>query len=324
MKAQTRESIRRFVVNRRFEYAAMVVILINSVVIGAETYYQSPLLHHLNYVCLGFFTIELVLRYLACYSFKEFVENRWNIFDFVIVATGYIPPSLVGDNAIMVEILRLIRVFRVLRLLRTMEELRLIVTVLMRSLRTLTYNLVVMFVFMYVFAIAGIYLFRLPSINNATPEQLEAIEQLREIAPWPSEMQEEPYANLSEALFTLVRCMSGDAWSDVRYHLCAASRLGLIDAPEVLITTFHILWYILAAFLLINIIIGAVLNNFETAMRQRQEQQIEEERMEHQLKLEHQQRKERAAQIAAVSAEAEAVASEEPNVPNKPKDKDLS
>ena len=153
MKAQTRESIRRFVVNRRFEYAAMVVILINSVVIGAETYYQSPLLHHLNYVCLGFFTIEVVLRYLACYSFKEFVENRWNIFDFVIVAAGYIPPSLVGDNAIMVEILRLIRVFRVLRLLRTMEELRLIVTVLMRSLRTLTYNLVVMFVFMYVFAI---------------------------------------------------------------------------------------------------------------------------------------------------------------------------
>lgn len=307
MRPQTREQIRRLVINRRFEYVAMFVILLNSVVIGVETYYTNHMVHSLNYVCLFFFTIELGMRYFACYTNKEFFSNRWNIFDLVIVVAGYIPPSIVGDNGIMVEILRLIRVFRVLRLLRTLEELRLIVTVLMRSMRTLTYNLLVMFIFLYVFAITGIYLFRLPPADQLTPEQVQAVEELREMAPWPTPLQEEPYANLSEAMFTLVRCMSGDAWSDIRYSLCAASRLGLIEASELLVTTFHIIWYILAAFLLINIIIGAVLNNFESAMRQKQQQQEEEAEQERQLRHEHQARIARAAQIAAISAEAESV-----------------
>lgn len=301
MTDNTREFIRRIVINKRFEYLAMLVILANSVVIGIETYTSSRLIYTINYAFLIIFTIELALRYAACYSRQEFFSNRWNIFDLIIVGAGYIPSSWFGDNGIVIEILRIIRVFRVLRLLRTMEELRLIVTVLLRSLKTLTYNLVVMGIFLYVFAIVGIYLFRLPDMTNATPEMLQALEQLREIAPWPTEMQEEPYANLSEAVFTLVRCMSGDAWSDLRYHLCAASRLGLLDVPEIVITGYHIVWYILAAFLLINIIIGAVISNFENAMHEKRKQQEREER-------EQQEREARAQQrLAAVATAGSAV-----------------
>lgn len=283
MQESTREMIRRLVINRRFEYLAMIVILANSVVIGIETYTVNELIYVLNYVFLFAFTLELSLRFLACYTVKEFFANRWNIFDLIIVAAGYIPASWVGDQGGFIVLLRIIRVFRVLRLLRTMEELRIIVTVLLRSLKTLTYNLVVMGIFLYVFAIVGIYLFRLPNLSDAAPEQLAALAQLREIAPWPTQMQDEPYANLSEAIFTLVRCMSGDAWSDVRYHLCAASRLGLIKAPEIVITGFHIVWYILAAFLLINVIIGAVISNFESAMREKQKQQKREREAERKL-----------------------------------------
>ena len=154
---------------------------------------------------------------------------------------------------------------------------------------------------LYVFAIVGIYLFRLPDMTNATPEMFEALARLRELAPWPTPMQEEPYANLSEAIFTLVRCMSGDAWSDVRYHLCAASRLGLLDVPEIVITGYHIVWYILAAFLLINVIIGAVISNFESAMREKRKQQERAEREERN-------RAERAQRLAA----ARLVATQEP------------
>ncbi len=292
MTESTRELIRRIVINRRFEYLAMLVILANSVVIGIETYTSSELIYTLNYAFLVAFTFELALRFLACYSAQEFFSNRWNLFDLIIVGAGYIPTSWFGDHSIVIEILRIIRVFRVLRLLRTMEELRLIVTVLLRSLKTLTYNLVVMGIFLYVFAIVGIYLFRLPDMTNATPEMFEALARLRELAPWPTPMQEEPYANLSEAIFTLVRCMSGDAWSDVRYHLCAASRLGLLDVPEIVITGYHIVWYILAAFLLINVIIGAVISNFESAMREKRKQQERAEREERN-------RAERAQRLAA-------------------------
>ena len=174
MTESTRELIRRIVINRRFEYLAMLVILANSVVIGIETYTSSELIYTLNYAFLVAFTFELALRFLACYSAQEFFSNRWNLFDLIIVGAGYIPTTWFGDHSIVIEILRIIRVFRVLRLLRTMEELRLIVTVLLRSLKTLTYNLVVMGIFLYVFAIVGIYLFRLPDMTNATPEMFEA------------------------------------------------------------------------------------------------------------------------------------------------------
>ena len=119
-------------------------------------------------------------------------------------------------------------------------------------------------------------------------------------------MQEEPYANLSEAIFTLVRCMSGDAWSDVRYHLCAASRLGLLDVPEIVITGYHIVWYILAAFLLINVIIGAVISNFESAMREKRKQQ---ERAERAAERAAERKAQALAQKAAAAANAVAVSS---------------
>ena len=299
MTESTREFIRRIVINRRFEYLAMLVILANSVVIGIETYTTSELIYTLNYAFLVAFTLELGLRFVACYSVSEFFANRWNVFDLIIVGAGYIPTSWFGDHGVVIELLRIIRVFRVLRLLRTMEELRLIVTVLLRSLKTLTYNLVVMGVFLYVFAVIGIYLFRLPNMAMASAEQLEALEQLRQIAPWPTEMQEEPYANLSEAIFTLVRCMSGDAWSDVRYHLCAASRLGLLDVPEIVITG-------LAAFLLINVIIGAVISNFESAMREKRKQQ---ERAERAAERAAERKAQALAQKAAAAANAVAVSS---------------
>ena len=169
MTESTREFIRRIVINRRFEYLAMLVILANSVVIGIETYTTSELIYTLNYAFLVAFTLELGLRFVACYSVSEFFANRWNVFDLIIVGAGYIPTSWFGDHGVVIELLRIIRVFRVLRLLRTMEELRLIVTVLLRSLKTLTYNLVVMGVFLYVFAVAStssaclIWLWRAPS-----------------------------------------------------------------------------------------------------------------------------------------------------------------
>ncbi len=285
MLPETTNVIRRIVINRRFEYSAMAIIFFNSILIGVETYFESPALMYLNYACLLLFTIELWLRYLARYSNKEFFSNRWNIFDLVIILAGYVPPSLVADHAVLIEILRLIRLLRVLRLLRTMEELRLIVTVLIRSMRTLTYNLLVMFIFLYMFAIAGTYFFRLHDPDTLSPEKRAEFYEFQVMAGWPTELRDDPYGNLSEALFTLVRCMSGDGWSDIRNNLCVASRLELINASEILVTSFHILWYILAAFLLINIIIGAVLNNFESTMTMRRREKNRLKREQQQQKL---------------------------------------
>ena len=69
-------------------------------------------------------------------------------------------------------------------------------------------------------------------------------------------------------MFTLLRCLSGDDWTDLRYHLVTASRYNLISVPPVVVTIFHIFWYIFAAFLLINLVVGAVINNYQQIMEE--------------------------------------------------------
>jgi len=265
MDQSLKQKVHDLVYSRKFEFLIMIIILINCVAIGMETYQPRQVLTNINFVCLIIYTIEICLRYAVKGSNREFFTNGWNLFDLFIVVVGYIPEDI-SSNAAIIVAMRVLRVFRVLKLFKTNLELRLIISVMIRSMRALTYNALVMFIFMYVFAIAGVHMFKLPTQDTATPEQKELLVKLYEEAPHAPGNSDDPYGTLSEALFTLLRCRSGDDWTDLRYNLVTASRLNLIPASPVAVTIFHIFWYVFAAFLLINLVVGAVINNYQEIM----------------------------------------------------------
>ena len=265
MNPTVKEKIHNLVYSRKFELFIMFIILINCVAIGMETYGQRQVLTNINFVCLIIYTIEISLRFTVRESLKGFFTDGWNLFDLFVVVAGYIPES-VTDSGALIAAIRVLRVFRILKLFKTNLELRLIISVMIRSMRALTYNAMVMLIFMYVFAIAGIYMFRLPSPDTATPEQKVLMEELMQQAPHAPANADDPYGTLPEAMFTLLRCMSGDDWTDLRYNLITASRMKLIDVPPVVVAIFHIFWYVFAAFLLINLVVGAVINNYQMIM----------------------------------------------------------
>lgn len=209
------------------------------------------------------------MRFLNCESASEFITNRWNIFDILIISTGFIPFlwTWLGGDETYAWLFRVLSVFQALRLLRTIIALRLLVSVIADSLKRIINNLIFICLIVFIFAFVGVELFRLPEMTQVTTEQLVALGQLRQIAPWPTSTQDAPYNNISEAIFTLIRCMSGDAWSDVRYQLCAASRLGLLKVPEIVVTLYHIIWYIISALLLLNIILGVLFESFMITMK---------------------------------------------------------
>ncbi len=265
MDATMKSKIHDLVYSKKFEFFIMVIILINCVVIGLETYQPRPVYDNIGLVCLIIYTIEISLRFIVRDSLKSFFTSGWNMFDLFIVLTGYIPEEA-APNAGMLAVLRVLRVFRVLKLFKTNLELRLIISVMIRSMRALTYNALVMIIFMYVFAIAGVYLFKLPTADIATPEQAQQLSILAEQAPHAPGNADDPYGTLTEAMFTLLRCMSGDDWTDLRYNLVTASRMNLISVSPWVVTIFHIFWYVFAAFLLINLVVGAVINNYQEIM----------------------------------------------------------
>ena len=228
-----------------FARGVLLVILVNAVLIGWETYAPAQWITIGLKVCLGVFVVELILKIAAAIragTLPAFFRDGWNLFDLAVVVGSLFPA--VGP---MGPILRVIRVLRVFRLVRSIPELRLIVTVLLRSIVSMKYIALLGGVVFYIYAVIGVFLFR---------EHLPA------------------YSSLHEALFTLFRLLTGDNWTDLRYGVAEAVKGTPNAALAWKATLYHVSWIIVSTFLLINLIVGAVLNNYQ------QVQEIEASRRE--------------------------------------------
>ena len=248
-----------------FEPFILGVILINCTLIGVETYIQPDWILLVQNIALVIFVVEILIRWIARQSIKSFFKDAWNVFDLTIVLVSLIPESLF-ENSSWIICIRILRVFRVLRLLRAAEEVKLIVAVLIRSFSALTYNGLFFFIFMYLFSLIGLHLFKLP---DATDEDtLIRLTKYHEMAPNAPDISPDPYGTLSESMFSLFRVLTGEDWTDIRYNLLVAEELDLIHASAWVVTLFHVLWYILSAFLLLNLLVGAILNNYQVIMEE--------------------------------------------------------
>ena len=252
---------------RIFEFFIILVIVANSTLIGVETYFTTPLIHSIQLACLAIFTIEIIMRMIASDGLKQFFNDGWNVFDFCIVLVSFIPESWFAD-ASMITAIRVLRVFRVIRLFRTSGEIKLIVSVLVRSFSALSYNAVFFFIFMYLFSIIGVVLFKLPDASTASPEVLTQLEIYYESAPNAPTNSPDPYGSLHETMFTLFRVLTGEDWTDIRYNLIVASDMKLIGSSATIVTAYHIIWFVLSAFLLLNLLVGAILNNYQVIMQE--------------------------------------------------------
>ena len=160
---------------------------------------------------------RIALRFLASDSLKQFFSDGWNLFDLSLVLVGYIPETMF-ENASAMMALRVLRVFRVLRLLRAAKEMKVIVSVLLRSTTAMFYNVLLFGVFIYLFSIIGVGLFKLPDPATLQGEEKESYEKLMEIAPHSPSNSPDPFGTLGEAMFTLFRELTGEDWTDLRYN----------------------------------------------------------------------------------------------------------
>ncbi len=262
-----KEICKKWSTNRYFEWLITLVILVNAALIGVETYTTNATIQWVQGVILGIFTLEIVIRYIAADGVRDFLRSGWNVFDLSLVLIGYIPEG-VAANASMAMALRVLRVFRVLRLLRACKEVKLMVAVLVKSMSALFYNMLFFGIFIYLFAIMGVAMFKLPNPDSLAGEAKVQYEQFEAAAPHAPSNSPDPFGSLHEATFTLFRVMTGDDWTDVRYNLITASEHGLIKVSPGVITTYHVGWFVISAFLLLNLVVGAVVNNYQIAMEE--------------------------------------------------------
>lgn len=216
---------------RWFAVAVMAAIVGNAVLLGVETYsglaarWQAPM-SVLEGCFLALFAGESLLR-LAAHADRprEFFRNPWNVFDAAVVLFAFLPVT--GDNT---TLLRLLRLFRVLRTARFLPQLRVIVTALGKCLPGTVSFLMVGTLLLYVFAMVGWLCFA-----AADPQH---------------------YGSLGRAVVTLFILMSLDGLGD-------AVHAGLLISPWSL--AYYGSYVLLSSFLLVNLLIGVVINSLEQA-----------------------------------------------------------
>lgn len=250
-----------------FDVFITVVILVNSFLIGVQTTVYNHTVELIQHAILYIFTFEIVVRFIAAKGLKSFFTDGWNVFDLILVLIGWIPASLF-DSASTLMALRVLRVFRILRLLRTAKEIKLIVSVLIKSMKSMVYNCMLFMIFVYLYAVAGVSMFRLPDPASLSGEKLQQYEMLMEKAPHSPANSPDPFGSIGEGIFTLFRALTGEDWTDLRYNLITASEMNVVHINPTVITCFFVSWFCIAAFLLLNLVTGAVINNYQVAIQE--------------------------------------------------------
>ncbi len=223
-------TVRALVESDGFQQLVIVVIILNAFLIGLYLYIPHPLIPVLEWACVAFFVVELALKFYARESTVKFFRSGWNVFDLIVVGAAFVPQAGPAGT-----LLRVLRVFRVLRLVGTLRELRIIVNVLMRSLRSMANIALLMFICFYIYAVLGVKLF--------------------------GETQPSEYGTLHEAFFSLFRSLTGEDWTDLRYS-------GLADNNYWLVTLYHVSWMVIGTYLLINLVVGAIVSNYQQVERE--------------------------------------------------------
>jgi hypothetical protein len=215
-KSLTRRScLKRFIDHPSFDMLCAIMILNNSIIIGYEVQWltthetepaQTKLL---GLLCSGFFFVELVLRVLADgirYFFVLSDNKNWNWFDFALVAMSFFDvvsmmgkggqASSIGKGIKTIKMLRIIRVVRVFRFFRELSQLAFMI---MDSIKSLVWALIMLGIVIYVFAIF---------FTHYTAEHVRLQGTSNE-----SKIIDEHFGNLPLTIYTLFHCMlNGISW----------------------------------------------------------------------------------------------------------------
>ena len=147
-----------------FSNLILFSIITASVLVGVETYptvADDIVVVVLDDIVLGIFGLEVLLKLLAegrdpLYYFYG-ADWKWNNFDFIVVFFSLVLLQF-GNQSI--QLLRLLRLMRLAKFFQAVEPLRLIMAGLAGGLKSISYIVLLLFLILYIYAIAGIYFFR--------------------------------------------------------------------------------------------------------------------------------------------------------------------
>ncbi|MDQ3426034.1 MAG: ion transporter [Actinomycetota bacterium] len=236
----SRNALSRFVDSAPFTVVVVATIAVNAVVLGLQTYEGlesrwGSLLNAVNAACVAVFIVELGLRVASYWPRPwEFFRNGWNVFDFVVVGATFVP-GVSGNSTL----LRLVRLLRVVRLVRVLPDLRVLLLGVWRSVPPLASIAAVTAMILFVYGMIGWVLFA-----DDLPER---------------------WGNIGAAMLTLFVMLTLE---DFPVYMAEAMEI------HSWAWIYFVSFILVAAFIVLNVLIGIVLNSMEEARELERRQAI--------------------------------------------------
>ncbi|KAG7273279.1 hypothetical protein CRUP_009707 [Coryphaenoides rupestris] len=278
-----------YVVNSTgFEYVMFVLIVLNTLCLAIQHYEQSAMFSSamdiLNMVFTGVFTAEMMLKLIA-FKPRGYVGDAWNVFDALVVIGSVVDIILsqhyfvdawntfdalivVGsvvdiaiteinshgapvfqnqDSArISITFFRLFRVMRLVKLLSRGEGIRTLLWTFIKSFQALPYVALLIAMLFFIYAVIG-------------------------MQPWWTEPQINRNNNFPDLSTSCPECSSGEAWQEIMLACLPGKKCDSEsdynvgeDKSSII---YFISFYMLCAFLIINLFVAVIMDNFDYLTR---------------------------------------------------------
>ncbi|XP_077956411.1 voltage-dependent L-type calcium channel subunit alpha-1C isoform X14 [Gasterosteus aculeatus] len=264
-----------YVVNSTyFEYLMFTLILLNTICLAMQHHGQTKnfndAMNILNMLFTGLFTVEMILKLIA-FKPRHYFVDAWNTFDALIVVGSIVDIAITEVNGlqnseenarISITFFRLFRVMRLVKLLSRGEGIRTLLWTFIKSFQALPYVALLIVMLFFIYAVIGMQMFGKIALRDHTQ-----INRNNNFQTFP------------QAVLLLFRCATGEAWQEIMLA-CSLDRPcekgstnenNMTRTDEDCGSQFAIIYfvsfYMLCAFLIINLFVAVIMDNFDYLTR---------------------------------------------------------
>jgi hypothetical protein len=191
------------------------------------------------------FTLELGLRFFAATSPRIFFSLNWNKFDTLIVV-GVLVDISIDKLTFNITILRVLRIGRILRLVKNSKTIMVLLNTLYFSLPSLLNVGTLVLLAFFVFAVVGMNLY-----GDSEPD-----------GEFYNRYQN--FSGFGPTMLLLFCCLTGENWNTGMYIL---KNQGYVTAVP-----YFALFLLVNRYMMLNLLIAVILENFENALKNDVEQ----------------------------------------------------
>uniref|UniRef100_A0A3Q2VCQ3 Voltage-dependent L-type calcium channel subunit alpha n=1 Tax=Haplochromis burtoni TaxID=8153 RepID=A0A3Q2VCQ3_HAPBU len=230
-----------------FYWLVLLLVFLNTVASASEHYGQPKWLTEMqeraNKILLLLFTLEMLMKMYA-FGLQIYFMALFNRFDCFVVCGGILETLLVEFEVIPpigISVLRCIRLLRIFKMTRHWAALSDLVTSLLNSMKAICSLLLLLFLFLIIFALLGMQLFGGKFNFDET------------------QMKRSTFDSFPQALLTCFQILTGEDWNAVMYDGIMA--YGGPIFPNMVVCIYFVILFVCGNYILLNVFLAIAVDN---------------------------------------------------------------